>query len=57
MRANKTNFHMKGFALGLASKQRSKATQKSPIYLHFRKERILQNLSKTSSVSSVNFPF
>ena len=28
---NKTNFHMKGFALGLALKQRQKATQKSPI--------------------------
>ena len=28
---NKTNFHMKGFALGLALKQRRKATRKSPI--------------------------
>ena len=28
----KTNFHVKGFALGLALKQRRKATRKSPIY-------------------------
>ena len=28
---NKTNFHMKGFTLGLALKQRQKATQKLPI--------------------------
>ena len=28
---NKTNFHMKCFALGLAFKQRRNATQKSPI--------------------------
>ena len=28
---NKTDFHMKGFALGLALKQRRKATRKSPI--------------------------
>ena len=28
---NKTNFHMKGFALGLALKQKRKATWKSPI--------------------------
>ena len=31
LHVNKTNFHMKGFALGLALKQRRKATQKSPI--------------------------
>ena len=31
---NKTNFHMKGFALGLALKQRRNATQKSPIVQH-----------------------
>ena len=31
MRVNKTNFHMKGFALGLALKQRRKATRKSRI--------------------------
>ena len=30
MHVNKTNFHMKGFALGLALKQRRKATRKSP---------------------------
>ena len=30
---NKTNFHMKGFALGLALKQMRKATRKSPIRL------------------------
>ena len=28
LRVNKTDFHMKGFALGLALKQRRKATQK-----------------------------
>ena len=31
LRVNKTNFHMKGFALGLALKQRRKATRNSPI--------------------------
>ena len=30
LRVNKTNFHMKGLALGLALKQRRKATRKSP---------------------------
>ena len=33
LRVNKTNFNMKGFALGLALKQRRKATRKSPIGL------------------------
>ena len=32
LQVNKTNFHMKGFALGLALKQRRKATRKSPIH-------------------------
>ena len=31
LHVNKANFHMKGFALGLALKQRRKATRKSPI--------------------------
>ena len=31
LHVNKTNFHMKGFALGLALKQRRKATRKSPV--------------------------
>ena len=31
MRVNKANFHMKGFALGLALKQRQNAPRKSPI--------------------------
>ena len=31
LHVNKTNFHMKGFALGLALKQRRKTTRKSPI--------------------------
>ena len=31
LRVNKTYFHMKGFALGLALKQKRKATRKSPI--------------------------
>ena len=30
-RVNKTDFHMKGFALGLALKQSRNATRKSPI--------------------------
>ena len=34
VRVNKTNFHMKGFAPGLASKQRRKATRKSPWQRH-----------------------
>ena len=35
LHVNKTNFHVKGFALGLALKQRRKATRKSPIiYSH-----------------------
>ena len=33
LRVNKTNFHMKSFAPGLALKQRRKATQKSRIVL------------------------
>ena len=33
LHVNKTNFHRKGFALGLALKQRRKATRKSPISL------------------------
>ena len=35
LRVNKTNFHMKGFTLGLALKQRRKATRKSPIGSEF----------------------
>ena len=31
LHVNKTNFHMKGFAPGLALKQRRNVTQKSPI--------------------------
>ena len=31
LRVNKTDFHVKGFELGLALKQRRKTTQKSPI--------------------------
>ena len=33
LHVNKTNFHLKGFALGLALKQRRKGTRKSPITL------------------------
>ena len=35
LHVNKTNFHMKAFAPGLALKQRWKATRKSPIVSHF----------------------
>ena len=31
LHVNKTNFHMEGFAPGLALQQRQKATRKSPI--------------------------
>ena len=31
LRVNRTKFHVKGFALGLAMKQSRKATKKSPI--------------------------
>ena len=31
LHVNKSNFHMKGFTLGLPLKQRRKATRKSPI--------------------------
>ena len=31
---NKTNFHVKGFALGLTLKQRQKATRKPPISIN-----------------------
>ena len=33
LRANKTNFDMKGLALGLALKQRRNATWKSPVVM------------------------
>ena len=36
LRVNKTDFHMKGFAPGLALKQRWNATRKSPIEFAFR---------------------
>ena len=36
LHVNKTNFHMKGFALGLALKQRRKATRKSLIHCFTR---------------------
>ena len=41
LHVNKTNFHMKGIALGLALKQRWKATEKSPIagYKHDPQEK------------------
>ena len=35
LHVNKTSFHMKGFALGLALKQRRKATRKSPIAVSY----------------------
>ena len=41
LHVNKTNFHMKGFALGLALKQRQKATWKSPI-VNFNTIEVLQ---------------
>ena len=44
LRVNKTNFHVKGFALGLALKQRRNATRKSPI--EYGKEALLCYRSK-----------
>ena len=41
LHVNKTDFHMKGFALGLALKQRRKATRKSPIDLPCTSRKIL----------------
>ena len=35
LRVNKTNFHMKGFTLGLALKQRQNATRKSPVTIAY----------------------
>ena len=34
LHVNKMNFYMKGFALGIALKQRRKATRKLPITVH-----------------------
>ena len=52
MHVNKTDFHMKGFTLGLASKQRRKATWKSPIgcvcFEHH--ENILETFLTTDSI-------
>ena len=48
LRVNKTNFHMKGFALGLALKQRRNATRKSPITL---------NCENQTKKNEVNFLF
>ena len=60
LRVNKTNFHMKGFAVGLALKQRWKATRKSPIY-HRTWEEIsapfVFNSSCLKSLNSIAFPF
>ena len=38
MHVDKTNFHMKGFALRLALKQRPKTTQKAPVHLIYQRE-------------------
>ena len=48
LHVNKTNFHMKGFAPGLALKLRRKATRKLPIHLlDAPKEDSVRNLLKT----------
>ena len=48
LHVNKTNFHMKGFAPGLALKLRRKATRKLPIHLlDAPKEDSVINLLKT----------
>ena len=40
LHVNKTNLHMKGFALGLALKQRRKETRKSPITVNYPRHQI-----------------
>ena len=52
LRVNKTNFHVKGFALGLALKQRRNATRKSPILLA---EGFVVNCSNHYFALQVNF--
>ena len=42
LHVNKTNFHMKGFALGLALKQRRNATWKLPIAFTMYMEQFTQ---------------
>ena len=46
LHVNKTSFHMKGFALGLALKQRRKATRKSPIELNNNLSRFRISLTR-----------
>ena len=47
LHVNKTNFHTKGFALGLALKQRRKVIRKSPISLAFKWLIVLRSAIKT----------
>ena len=44
LHVNKTNFHMKGFTLGLALKQRRKATRKSPNAIVWSVSRIVSKI-------------
>ena len=50
MCVNKTNFHMKDFALGLTLKQRRKATQKSPINRALSQSTYIKNKDGERSV-------
>ena len=60
LHVNKTNFHVKGFALGLALKQRRKATGKSPIqdcivYLYLQEDQLGLSLLTVEQVQSEEF--
>ena len=50
LRVNKTNFHIKDYALGLALKQRRKATRKSPIHFIFVNSRYIQRFHFVSAL-------
>ena len=59
LRVNKTNFHIKGFTLGLALKQRRKATWKSPIEISAAiqfPEHIARIVVPTPSIALVKNP-
>ena len=54
MRVNKTNFHMKGFALGLALKQRRNVNRKSPTAYRARLIRVKSAKSPTFLVPALS---
>ena len=67
LHVNKTNFHKKGFALGLALKQRRNATRKSPItqsmdsshaccYTALSRKSKNKHVSRKSTLSTLKIP-